>query len=133
MKEDKAIAQTVFSALGQAHDEAGQQAVIDSLMTVLRRTGNTARGYRIMTVLQGLFDAAEGIITATVTTAQPLSDQQKEGLQAKLQAQHAASGLTIHYMIDPQVLGGMSVRISDMLYDDTLKRKLFTLANTLTH
>lgn len=63
------------------------------------------------------------ILDATVTSAVPLTDAQKDTLIAKLQRQH---GHTVRatYVIDESLLGGAVVQIGDSILDGSLKRQI---------
>lgn len=66
---------------------------------------------------------ARRILDATVTSAVPLTDAQKQTLIEKLERQH---GHTVRatYMIDESLLGGVVVKIGDIIIDGSLKRQL---------
>ena len=60
---------------------------------------------------------------ATVTTAQELSDQQRESLAGKLQAIYGTD-VSIHTEVDPSLLGGMIIRVGDEVIDGSTAGKL---------
>jgi F-type H+-transporting ATPase subunit delta len=64
-----------------------------------------------------------GIITAHVTTAQPLNDLQRQQLRARL-IEAGYGNVNIEEQVQPDLLGGLIVRIGARLYDTSLKSRL---------
>jgi F-type H+-transporting ATPase subunit b len=60
---------------------------------------------------------------ATVTTAVPLTEEEKERYQAALRAQ-LGSGAEVGFATDPSILGGVVVRVGDQVIDDSVVAKL---------
>lgn len=67
---------------------------------------------------------------AYVTVAEPLSDAEESRLSASLSAIYGRQ-VSLKLTVDPEVLGGMSVRIGSDLYDGTVARRLATVRNAL--
>ena len=65
-----------------------------------------------------------------VATAQALSDQQRKTLQAQIKrlTGHEADLLE---SVDPEVLGGIKVRVGDRLYDLTVRQRLHGIQSSL--
>jgi F-type H+-transporting ATPase subunit delta len=64
-----------------------------------------------------------GIITAHVSTAHPLTDLQRQQLRARL-IEAGYGNVNIVEQTDPELLGGLVVRIGARLYDTSLKSRL---------
>ncbi len=64
-----------------------------------------------------------GIITAHVATAHPLNDLQRQQLRARL-IEAGYGNVNIHEAVEPDLLGGLVVRIGARLYDTSLKSRL---------
>lgn len=60
---------------------------------------------------------------ARVTTTIALSDQERAKLEAKLRSQYGAE-LAFDYRLDPAILGGVVVRIGDVVIDGSVSGKL---------
>lgn len=67
---------------------------------------------------------------AYVTVAEPLSEAEEERLAATLTRRYGKQ-ISIKVVVDPGVLGGMSVRIGSDLYDGTVARRLATVRTAL--
>ena len=64
-----------------------------------------------------------GVVTASVVSAHPLSDVQREQLRARL-IEAGYGSVNIQDSVDPSLLGGLVVRIGARLYDTSLKSRL---------
>jgi F-type H+-transporting ATPase subunit delta len=74
--------------------------------------------------------AARGEVTANVTSAHPLSDTQLAALTAKLKAREGKD-VSIRTSVDPEILGGLVVRIGSTQIDSSIRTRLNTLANAM--
>lgn len=73
----------------------------------------------------------KGIGVATVTTATELSEQQKDKLVKRLLQTSDYKEFEMVYKVDPELLGGMVIRIKDRVVDSSVKTKLEQLAKDL--
>ena len=64
-----------------------------------------------------------GMVSAEVTTAQPLSAAQQTVLQNKLQ-NITGKKVVMNYKIDPEIIGGVVTRIGSTVYDGSVKNQL---------
>jgi F-type H+-transporting ATPase subunit delta len=64
-----------------------------------------------------------GIITAHVASAHPLNDVQRQQLRARL-IEAGYGNVNILEVVEPDLLGGLVVRIGARLYDTSLKSRL---------
>jgi F-type H+-transporting ATPase subunit delta len=73
-----------------------------------------------------LLDASLGIVHARVTVARETADDERDAIATRLSA---IVGKTVvpHLSIDPEILGGVVVRIGDTVMDGSLRRKLALL------
>ncbi|MCI0475675.1 MAG: F0F1 ATP synthase subunit delta [Anaerolineales bacterium] len=67
---------------------------------------------------------------ATVTSAVPLIDAEKTALETKLRVQFG-NDLAFEYSINPEILGGMIVRVGDKVIDGSVAGKLAELKEKL--
>ena len=78
-----------------------------------------------MTAFASLVADRRGIITAHVLSAQPLNDLQRQQLRARL-IEAGYGNVNILEQIQPDLLGGLVVRIGARLYDTSLKSVSYT-------
>lgn len=77
----------------------------------------------IVGAFASLVAARRGIITAHVATAHPLNDVQRQQLRARL-IEAGYNNVNIDEQIQPDLLGGLVVKIGARLYDTSLKSRL---------
>jgi len=79
---------------------------------------------------EALRNAHEGVLDARVSSAYPLSDAQVADVAATLEAKYARK-VKISVAIDPELIGGISIRIGDEVLDTSVRGKLAQLADAL--
>jgi F-type H+-transporting ATPase subunit delta len=62
-------------------------------------------------------------LTALVTAATPLTEQQVPGCAAPLEA-HYGKAVSLQVVLDPTVMGGIRVQVGDDVVDGTVLRRL---------
>jgi len=77
----------------------------------------------IVSAFAALVAERRGIVTANVVSAHPLSDLQRQQLRARL-IEAGYGNVNIHEQVQPDLLGGLVVRIGARLYDTSLKSRL---------
>jgi F-type H+-transporting ATPase subunit delta len=77
----------------------------------------------IVAAFASLVAQRRGIITAHVASAHPLNDVQRQQLRGRL-IEAGYGNVNIHEAVDPDLLGGLVVRIGARLYDTSLKSRL---------
>lgn len=84
----------------------------------------------IAAIYKRLADEASGTADAEVITATPLSDAEQKQV-ATVFEKIVGKTIRITHRMDPEILGGVIVRIDDRLYDGSLKTKLHRFQRTL--
>lgn len=74
--------------------------------------------------------AARGEVTAEVTSAHPLSDAQLKTLTEKLKAREGKE-VKVKANVDPEILGGLVVKIGSQQIDSSIRTRLNTLAQAM--
>jgi F-type H+-transporting ATPase subunit delta len=69
----------------------------------------------------------KNIKTAQVTSAIPLSADQKDKVIAILMASSNTKSVDLKEIVDPSIIGGMIVKVGDKQVDESIKRKLTNL------
>jgi F-type H+-transporting ATPase subunit delta len=78
---------------------------------------------RIVAAFATLVAEKRGVITAHVASAHPLSDVQRNQLHARL-IEAGYGNVNIDESVQPDLLGGLVVRVGARLYDTSLKSRL---------
>ncbi|MFZ1721562.1 MAG: F0F1 ATP synthase subunit delta [Microgenomates group bacterium] len=71
-------------------------------------------------------------LKVTITTAIPLSASQRKTVETGLSQKYSKQKVVITEEVDPQVVGGVRIRIGSLEYDRSVVNKLEQLRNTLT-
>ncbi|NCX96484.1 MAG: ATP synthase F1 subunit delta, partial [Chitinophagia bacterium] len=70
------------------------------------------------------YNVYKNIKTVQVTTAVPLSEQNKQAFQTKLQEYMPGTTIVLNTKVDESIIGGFILQIEDKLYDAGIKKKL---------
>ena len=75
-------------------------------------------------------DLRSDIISAEITTAREMQDQEKIMMRERIKA---ATGkeVRLHFRSDPQIIGGVITRIGSMIYDGSIKNQLTQMRQRL--
>lgn len=68
---------------------------------------------------------------AYVTTAIDISDEEKKAIENRLLETSGYRKMEMHYSVDPDLIGGMIIRIGDRVVDSTIRTKLDQLTKQL--
>ena len=89
--------------------------------------------HRRLDLLRGIREAAtelhaerEGRMRVLVTSAVPLRDDQRERLRQQLRAKYRKEPV-LTARVEPDLLGGIVVRVGDWLYDNSVRARLETV------
>jgi F-type H+-transporting ATPase subunit delta len=77
----------------------------------------------IVSAFAALVAQRRGVVTAHVASAHPLNDVQRQQLRARL-IEAGYGNVNIDERVEPDLLGGLIVRIGARLYDTSLKSRL---------
>lgn len=77
-----------------------------------------------------LADEHAGAVEATITSARPLSADERAGLEAQV-AKLAGANVRASYLEDPSLLGGAVVQVGSTIYDGSVRSQLAQLKQRL--
>jgi F-type H+-transporting ATPase subunit delta len=110
-------------ALDAVAERAGFQPLTRKFLGLLTANRRARDLPAIIDSYQRMSAERRGVIAAEVVTAVPLSDAQRQGLQAALrQALGKDPEMTVR--TDPAILGGLKVRVGSRLFDASVKSRL---------
>jgi F-type H+-transporting ATPase subunit delta len=75
-------------------------------------------------------DARTNIVSAEITTAREISEQEKAALQGRLKAV-TGKDVRLQYRTDPAIIGGVVTRIGSLVYDGSIKNQLAQMKQRL--
>jgi F-type H+-transporting ATPase subunit delta len=105
-------------------------AAINLVLLMVRR-GRPGAIDRMIARFSELLRRERGIVLAQVRTALPLDDGQRAEIAARLRGL-TGSQVEMDETVDPDLIGGVAVRIGDRLYDASVRSRLERLRARLT-
>ena len=97
---------------------------------VLAHNRRLAKLPQMVSAFAGIAAAARGELNAHVTSAHPLSPAQISAIAAKLKAREGKD-VKLTATVDPEILGGLVVRIGSTQIDSSIRTRLNTLAHAM--
>ena len=114
-----------------------QVKALDAIFTRAGITGVAANFIKLVATKRRLFaigdmtanyarlhDAARGVTRADVTVAEPLSAVHLEALKNALLQVTGGKSVDVTVKVDPEIVGGVVVKLGSRMIDDSLKTKL---------
>ena len=105
-------------------------ATTKSFLGVLAGNGRLSALPEIIRAFASIAAAARGEMTAEVTSAHPLSAAQVKALAKKLKAREGRD-IKIKASVDPEILGGLVVKIGSRQIDSSIRTRLNSLAQAM--
>lgn len=129
--------------MAQTVSHKAAQAVMDSISSsmklqditakflgVLAENGRLAKLPSIITAYKQLAADHRGEIHADVTSAFPLKSDQRKAITSQLK-NHSGRKVIISEHVDPDILGGLVVKIGSQMIDSSIKTRLNTLSQAM--
>ena len=110
--------------------QIGLDPITANFLGVLARNGRKGEIRNVIRAFRRLAAEHRGEVTADVTTARPLNDNQVAALKAQLRAR-AGRDVSIDASVDPSILGGIVVKLGSQQIDASIRTKLNRLASAM--
>jgi F-type H+-transporting ATPase subunit delta len=81
---------------------------------------------------EALRNKHEGVLEASITSAFPIDKAQTEAIVATLSQRYGQRQIKASVTVDPDLIGGVSIRIGDEVIDASVRGKLAQMASALT-
>jgi F-type H+-transporting ATPase subunit delta len=120
-----------------------KQAVLDELLSRMKPRPSSANFLRLLlanarlhnldSMLRALskeLDTRTNIVSAEITTAREISDQEQAMLRDKLKAA-TGKDVRLQFRNDPAIIGGVVTRIGSTVYDGSIKSQLSQMKERL--
>ncbi|MFN3943961.1 MAG: F0F1 ATP synthase subunit delta [Allosphingosinicella sp.] len=117
-------------AIGAAARTMGLDPLTANFLGVLAQNRRLAQLPAIVRAYNLLAARHRGEITAEVTSAHPLTDDQVRALKTNLKAR-TGQDIAVDLSVDPAILGGLVVKIGSQMIDSSIRTKLDTLAHAM--
>jgi F-type H+-transporting ATPase subunit delta len=116
-----------FAALAP---QLGLDPITANFLGVLARNGRKNELRNVIRAFRRLAADHRGETTAEVVTARPLNDDQLAALRAQLRTR-AGRDVAIDATVDPNILGGIVVKLGSQQIDASIRTKLNRLASAM--
>lgn len=138
--DSKDFAELVASPL-VSREEAGKafaalapqlslDAITANFLGVIAKNGRKGELRNVIRAYRRLAAEHRGETTAEIVTARPLNDDQLAALKAQLRAR-AGRDVNIDASVDPNILGGIIVKLGSQQIDASIRTKLNRLAQAM--
>ena len=124
---DREQAGKAFAAVG---DQLGIDPVTKNFLGVLARNGRKNQLQAVIRAFRRLAAEHRGEATAEVVSAHPLKDDQLAALKQQLRSR-AGREVAIETRVDPEILGGIVVKLGSQMIDASIRTKLNRLAEAM--
>jgi len=101
-----------------------------NLVRLLVQRSNLELVGAISTEYQRLLNQKRGVVSALVTSATPLTADEDTAIRQRV-AQMTGTTVDVRTAVDPELIGGLTVRIGDRLIDASVKGRLERLREQL--
>ncbi|MEO0481291.1 MAG: ATP synthase F1 subunit delta [Planctomycetota bacterium] len=120
-----ACGSTQRSALASTATD-GRHTLVGNLFQALARRQRLALATELADVYEALIRQSRGEIDGEVVSAKDLDESQRQSLQDKA---NALAGRTVHlsFRQDPSLIGGLTLRVGNTLYDASVASSLESL------
>ncbi|MEO1045163.1 MAG: F0F1 ATP synthase subunit delta [Pseudomonadota bacterium] len=105
-------------------------ALTANFLGVLAENGRLAELSAMIRAFHGLAADHRGEVTAEVTSAYPLTQTQRDAIAKNLKSR-AGREVIISEHVDPDILGGLIVRMGSQMIDGSIKTRLNTLSQAM--
>lgn len=114
------------NAMAAIAQRAGLSEIVTNFLAVIARNRRLFALEDMIRAWRELLARHRGEVTAEVTSATPLSETQQGALQQALR-DAIGSNVAVSHNVDPELLGGLVVRIGSRMVDSSLRTKLHRL------
>ncbi len=101
-----------------------------NLFRLLRRKSRLSLGPSIAAFFREMVDVERGVVRATVTSAVELDDARRAALLQRL-SEETGQEVVLEERVDPELLGGLVIRVGDRLMDGSARSRLRDLRSRL--
>jgi F-type H+-transporting ATPase subunit delta len=105
-------------------DAAGIKGLTRSFVGTVAANGRARELIAMATAFLAELASRRGETTATVTSAVPLSPQQLQQLSDTLRSVLGGAKVSIDAHVEPEILGGLVVKVGSRLFDSSIRSKL---------
>lgn len=110
--------------------QGADKTILNTLQLLLDRHRTTIIP-SIIDEFISLVNDAKGMANATVYSTRKLADNEKSQLERSFAARLGKSAVQLNNIVDPNILGGIKIRVGNTIYDGTVKGKLNRISRSI--
>jgi F-type H+-transporting ATPase subunit delta len=129
-RDTKEYAQALLE-LTDGASEAEVTKIIKDFVMQLGKKGLIGDTDKIIEYYRVLYNKKHNIVEATVTLVNRLPEKTRIHLRETLKKKYKAREVHILEKVDERILGGMKIKVGDVVYDSSLKNSLNQLETQL--
>lgn len=118
------------AAVARFADQLGFSPILKNFMNVLIDHRRTAILGEILASLEMQLDQRRGIVRASVQSARPLDEQQRQEIEAAL-GRRTGKQVLGQYEVDDALIGGLVARVGSVVYDGSVRGQLQAMRGRL--
>lgn len=127
---DQQLAEVLYQLTNQAKDKE-LAGLLEQFANYLASSGQIQRWPIIASFYRQKWLRRQGVLEVEIIHARPLDQDYLQGLIDELTKLLSASQLIVKTKLDPEILGGMIIRLPDRLLDASYRRQLRNLQANL--
>ena len=112
-----------FKAISVLMDKAGITGIVANFLKLIAKNRRLFAAADMVRAYKGLLARERGEVSAEVTSALALSDEQMRALRDQLKTS-VGKDVKITAKVDPALLGGLTVKMGSRMIDSSLRTKL---------
>jgi F-type H+-transporting ATPase subunit delta len=117
-------AESQQKALTALLDKAGIAGITGNFLKLVASKRRLFAVENMIADFTKLVDMDRGVARAEVTVAEPLNGSHRAALNASLQEVSGGKSVEVDVKVDPEIIGGIIVKIGSRMVDSSLKTKL---------
>jgi F-type H+-transporting ATPase subunit delta len=110
---------------------AGMSPLARNLGAMLVSRGRFGLLPQIARIFEEMLDARNNVVRAEVTSAVPIAEDERRAVVERVRALTGARDVRLETRVDPNIIGGLILRVGDRLIDGSVRARLVQLRRRL--
>ena len=104
-----------------------------NFLKVLKKNNQMRLAKKIVEKFSAIYDAKNGIIEATITSATELNEKSLKEVEGFIVKKYSAKKVILKNIVKKEIKGGIILQVGDEMLDASVSRKIDDLRNVLSH
>lgn len=107
--------------------------MVVNFLKVLKKNNQMKLAKKIVEKFSEIYDAKNGIVSATVTSANELDEKTLKEIEKFVAQKYSAKKVILTQVVKKEIKGGIILQVGDEMLDASVVRKIDDLRNVLNH